>query len=152
MPRGARRLPDECVRRCEAAELILHLGDVVAASVLAELRTLGPVEAVYGNMDEPALRAVLPQRHVVEVAGARIGLVHVPGPRAGREERLTGWFPDCQAVVFGHTHLPQVEQHEGVWMLNPGSPTERRRAPERTMLELHVEGGEVHPELISFGP
>ena len=151
LPRGTRRLPDECVRRCEAAELILHLGDVVAAAVLDELSELGRLEAVSGNMDEPALRARLPQRRVVEVDGRRIGMVHSAGPRTGREARLTGWFPGCAAVLYGHTHVPQVEQHQGVWILNPGSPTERRRAPERTMLELRIEGDEVSPELISLG-
>jgi uncharacterized protein len=152
MPRGARTLPDECVRRCDAADLILHLGDVVAAPVLDELRALGPVEAVHGNMDEPALRETLPQRHVVEVDGVRIGMVHVPGPREGREARLVGWFPGCGAVVYGHTHAPQVEEHEGVWILNPGSPTERRRAPERSMLELLIEGTKLEPTLIPLGP
>lgn len=152
LPRGARRLPDECRRRCEAADLIFHLGDVVAASVLEELRALGPLSAVYGNMDEPALRDSLPQRQVVEVEGVQIGLVHIPGPRAGREARLTGWFPNCQAVLYGHTHVPQSEQHQGVWILNPGSPTERRRAPERSMLELRVDGLDVRPRFVSFGP
>jgi uncharacterized protein len=151
LPRGARRLPEECVRRCEAAGLILHLGDVVAVSVLDELRALGPVEAVYGNMDEPALRELLPQRHVVEVGGVRIGLVHIAGPREGREARLRGWFPDCQAVVYGHTHIPQVEESEGVWILNPGSPTERRRSPERSMLELDIDGAWLRPRLILLG-
>jgi uncharacterized protein len=153
LPRGEKSLPDECVARCEAAALILHLGDVVAASVLDELRALGPpVEAVYGNMDEPALRESLPQRHVVEVGGARLGLVHIPGPRTGREARLVARFPDCGAVLYGHTHVPQLERHEGVWILNPGSPTERRKAPERSMLELEIEGGEIRPSFISFGP
>jgi uncharacterized protein len=152
MPRGARALPDECVRRCDAADLILHLGDVVAAPVLDGLCALGPVEAVYGNMDEPALRETLPQRHVVEVDGVRIGMVHVPGPREGREARLVGWFPGCRAVVYGHTHAPQVEEHEGVWILNPGSPTERRRAPERSMLELLIEGKKLEPTLIPLDP
>jgi putative phosphoesterase len=138
------------VRRCEAADLILHAGDVVAASVLEELRKLAPVEAVYGNMDEPALRESLAQRRVIEVDGARIGMVHIGGPRAGREVRLAGWFPSCEAVVYGHTHVPQVEQHAGVWILNPGSPTERRRAPARSMLELEIRGDEIHPNLISF--
>jgi hypothetical protein len=120
--------------------------------VLDELRALGPVEAVYGNMDEPALRETLPQRHVVEVDGVRIGMVHVPGPREGREARLVGWFPGCRAVVYGHTHVRQVEKHEGVWTLNPGSPTERRSAPSRSMLELLIEGGELEPTLIPLGP
>lgn len=152
LPRANRRLPEECVRRCEAADLILHLGDVVAASVLDGLRGLGRLEAVYGNMDEPALRETLPARHVVEVGDVRIGMVHIAGPRAGREARLAGWFPDCDAVVYGHTHVPHVEQHAGVWILNPGSPTDRRKSPERSMLELELAGGEIRPALISFGP
>jgi putative phosphoesterase len=138
------------VRRCDAADLILHAGDVVAASVLEELRELAPVEAVRGNMDEAALRESLPRRHVVELDCVRIGIVHTGGPRAGREVRLARWFPDCDAVVYGHTHVPQVEQHEGIWILNPGSPTERRRAPERSMLELEIEGRTIRPRLISF--
>jgi uncharacterized protein len=88
MPRGSRRLPKECLQRLESAELILHGGDVVAASVLERLRELAPVEAVAGNMDEPELLAELPQRRVVELDEARIGMVHVPGPAAGRSERF----------------------------------------------------------------
>lgn len=152
LPRGARRLPDQCVELCREASLILHAGDVVTAAVLDELRALGPVEAVYGNMDEPALRATLPQRHVVTVGGVRIGMVHIPGPKAGREARLAGWFPDCRAVVYGHTHVPQVAEHEGTWILNPGSPTERRSAPRRSMLKLQVGRASVRPELIAFDP
>jgi uncharacterized protein len=152
LPRGKRWLPDECLRRCEAADLIVHAGDVVGRSVLEELARLAPVEAVFGNMDEPALRESLPQRQVLEVDGARIGLVHIAGPRAGREARLVGWFPGCDAVVYGHTHVPQVERHDGVWILNPGSPSDRRKAPEHTMIELTVDGSEVEPELIFFGP
>jgi putative phosphoesterase len=129
--------------------VILHLGDVVAASVLDELRELGRVEAVYGNMDEPGLQETLPQRHVVEIDGVRVGMTHIPGPRAGREARLAGWFP---AVVYGHTHVPQVEQYEGVWILNPGSPTERRSAPTHSMLELEIAGGHARPSLIALHP
>src|SRR5438105_11367679 len=148
LPRGSRRLPDECVRRLEAADLILHAGDFVAASVLEELARHAPVEAVYGNMDEPALKQALPRERVVEVAGAKIGMIHIPGPRAGREARLVARFPDCDAVVYGHTHVPQVERHEGVWILNPGSPTDRRRAPEHTMLELTISRSQLRPELV----
>ena len=150
LPRGARRLPEACVRELERADLIVHAGDVVAASVLRELEAHAPVEAVFGNMDEPGLREALPERNVVAVGGARIGMVHVPGPRVGREERLAAWFPGCDAVVYGHTHMPQVERHRDVWILNPGSPTERRRAPRRSMLVLDVEEGSVEPRLLSF--
>jgi len=129
---------------------MLHAGDVVAASVLDELRELGPVQAVYGNMDEAALRESLPRELVVEAGGARIGMVHVPGPRAGREARLAARFPGCDAVVYGHTHVPQVERHEGVWILNPGSPTDRRSAPVHSMLVLEVDAGEVRPRLVTL--
>jgi putative phosphoesterase len=111
---------------------------VVAAPVLRELEAFAPVEAVFGNMDEPALQEALPERRVVALEGMRIGMVHVPGERAGREERLRSWFPGCEAVVYGHTHVPQLELHRGVWILNPGSPTERRRAPQRSLIVLDV--------------
>jgi uncharacterized protein len=129
------------VRELERADLILHAGDVVTAGVLRELEAHAPVQAVFGNMDEPALQAALPERRVVEVDGARIGLVHIPGPRAGREERLRAWFSGCDAVIYGHTHVPQVERHRGIWILNPGSPTERRRAPTHSMIVLEVAQG-----------
>lgn len=152
LPRGRRALPEECVRRLRAADLVLHAGDHSSADLLAELRSLGPpVHAVHGNADEPALRAALPEELVVDAGGVRIGMTHVPGPRPGRESRLTARFAGCAAVVYGHTHLPQVERHDGVWILNPGSPTERRRAPARTMLELRVGQGEIEPQLVVVG-
>jgi putative phosphoesterase len=122
---------------------------VKTAAALEELRALGPpLEAVYGNADEPELRERLPAELVVEEA--RIGLVHIPGPRAGRESRLIAGFPGCAAVVYGHTHMPQVERHAGVWILNPGSPTERRRAPARSLILLDVRRKNLRPRLVSF--
>jgi putative phosphoesterase len=152
LPRGTRALPDACAERLRAADLILHGGDIVGEAFLEELLALGPpVEAVSGNMDETALKARLPKQRVVEAGAARIGMVHIPGPRAGREARLLGRFPGCDAVVYGHTHVPQVERHDSVWILNPGSPTERRSSPVRTMLELVVTGSNVAPELVPLG-
>jgi putative phosphoesterase len=150
MPRGARRLPAECVRRLESAELILHAGAFVRAAVLEELGRLAPVEAVAGNMDEPALIEVLPHRRVVGREGARIGMVHVPGPATGRAARLAAAFPGCDAVVYGHTHIPEVSRVGDVWVLNPGSPTERRGAPAHSMLMLDLEAGEIRPELVTL--
>jgi len=151
LPRGTRALPEECLRLLRGADLILHGGDFVTETFLDELRALGPpVEGVYGNMDEPALKAALPKERTVEVDGARIGMVHIPGPRAGREARLAARFPDCEAVVYGHTHVPQVERFQHLWILNPGSPTERRRAPIHAMLVLTVRGGRLTPELVSL--
>jgi len=152
MPRGSRVLPPACLERLRTADLILHGGDVTSLTFLAELEALGPpVLAVAGNMDEPALQAALPRERVVDAAGARIGMVHIPGPAAGRAERLRARFPGCAAVVYGHTHAPELLDANGVWILNPGSPTERRRAPERTMLELALDGGAVRPALVSLG-
>jgi putative phosphoesterase len=152
MPKGARALPQACVERLRAADLILHGGDIVGAGFLEELLALGPpVEAVCGNMDEAGLKASLPKDRVVEAGGLRIGMVHIPGPRMGREARLLARFPGCDAVVYGHTHVPQVERHDGVWILNPGSPTERRSSPERTMLELVVKGRDLAPAMVSLG-
>jgi uncharacterized protein len=105
---------------------------------------------VHGNADEPALRALLPADLVVELGGARLSVTHDPGPRAGREERLVARFPGCDAVVYGHTHMPGAERHAGVWLLNPGSPTERRRSPSRAMLVLAVEAGLVEPRPLAL--
>jgi uncharacterized protein len=150
LPRGSRELSPECVERLAAADVILHGGDVTEAAVLETLGELGPLHAVYGNMDSPELRAALPKERVVEVGGVRIGMVHIPGPKAGHEARLAARFPGCDAVVYGHTHIPEVAREGEVWILNPGSPTERRKAPHRSMLELEIEGGEIVPQLIEL--
>lgn len=130
----------------ERAELILHTGDLTAASVLEELAAFAPVIAVHGNMDEPTLRAELPGRRVVEGEGLRIGLVHDARGATGRHERLVRDFPGCDVIAYGHTHVPEVARVGDVWIVNPGSPTERRRAPAHTMIML--ERGE--PRLLSL--
>jgi uncharacterized protein len=137
------------VDRLRSADLVLHAGDVVSVAFFDELCLLGPpVEAVHGNMDEPALQAALPRERIVAVEDARIGMVHDAGPAAGREARLRRRFEGCDAVVYGHTHLPQVERFEGMWILNPGSPTERRRGASHTLVELRIDRGAIAPRLI----
>ncbi len=116
-----------------AASLIVHAGDFTAAEVFEELTAIAPVAAVHGNMDEPVLRERLPTRAVVEAEDLRIGVVHDAGPAAGRHERLAGWFPGCDLIVYGHSHLPELARHGEIWIVNPGSPTERRRAPSHTL-------------------
>lgn len=153
MPRGHRRLPDACVERLRAADAILHAGDLIAASVLDELLRLGPpVHAIHGNVDETGLRVRLPARRIVEAAGARIGMVHDAGQRQGRLARLRRAFPDCDAVVFGHSHLPLHEAaSDGAFQIfNPGSPTERRRAPTHTMGFATVVDGRPRFELVEL--
>jgi putative phosphoesterase len=134
-----------------AADLVLHAGDFVTAAFLDELRAIGPpVEAVHGNMDEQALKVALPKQRVVEVADVQIGMVHDAGPRLRREARLAARFSDCEAVVYGHTHVPQVERFQHLWILNPGSPTERRSAPAHSMLVLTIRNGRITPELVTL--
>ena len=152
LPRGSRVLPDACVERLRAADLILHGGDLLSVAFLEELRAVGPpVHAVHGNADEPPLRELLPRELVVPAGSLRIGIVHNGGPAAGRGERLAARFPGCAAVVYGHSHVPEVARAGETWILNPGSPTERRRSPERTMIELTLKGSTLAPELVSLG-
>jgi uncharacterized protein len=152
MPRGARSLPEQCLRRLAEADLVLHAGDFVSGEVLEQLRGYGTLEVVHGNMDEESLRRALPREHVVEVGNARIGLVHDAGPRAGRHARLAARFPDCDAVVYGHTHWPEVSRHRRMLILNPGSPTERRRSPAPSFLLLRVADRTIEPELVFLRP
>lgn len=139
------------MRLLAGADLVLHGGDFVSAQFLEELRAIGPpVEGVCGNMDEPALKEALPKQRVAEVENVRIGMVHDAGPRVRREARLAARFEDCDAVVYGHTHVPQVERFQHLWILNPGSPTERRSAPVHSMLVLTVKGSRITPELVTL--
>jgi putative phosphoesterase len=139
------------VAELRRADLVLHAGDLTSAAFLEELRSYGPpVLAVRGNADEPALKEVLPAHLVAEVGRVRIGLTHDGGPRAGREARLAARFPGCDAVVYGHSHAPQLTRAGAVWILNPGSPTDRRRSPDFTMIVARVFGARFVPELLHF--
>jgi putative phosphoesterase len=144
LPRGRRRLPEACVARIAAADLVIHTGDFSTVGAYEEIAAIGPeLVAVHGNVDEPALRERLAETVEVEVGGARIAVMHDAGPRRGRLDRLRRAFPDADAVVFGHSHLPLHEAEGGFQIFNPGSPTERRRAPTRTMGIAEVETGEI---------
>lgn len=151
MPRGSRRLPGECVRRLAEAELIVHAGDFTGPGALAEIEAIGPpLVAVHGNVDAPEVAARLPAQAEFEAGGAWIAVVHDAGPRRGRLERLRRRFPGADAVVFGHSHLPLHEASEGFQIFNPGSPTERRRAPARTMGLAEVSGEAVWFSLVEL--
>ena len=152
MPRGPRRLPDRCVEQLLAVDLILHAGDVMTAEALAAFDSIGPpLLAVHGNVDSAELRERLPCERVVEAEGSRMAMVHDAGPARGRLERLRRRFPDADAVVFGHSHLPLHERVGGFQIFNPGSPTERRRAPTRTMGLARAEAGRLSFELLDVG-
>ena len=152
MPRGARRLPEACVQRLRAADLILHAGDLMRMAVLHELETYGPVVAVHGNVDDREVMVALPQVASVQAAGATIAIMHDAKPAKKRLTRIRRRFPDADAVVFGHSHLPLHERApDGFQIFNPGSPTERRRAPRHTMGLATVSAGRVAFELIVVG-
>jgi putative phosphoesterase len=153
LPRGARRLPEACVERIAAADLLLHAGDFSTVEVLRELEAIGPpLAGVHGNVDSTELRRLLPAERVLEAGGARIAIVHDAGPRAGRLERMRARFRErADAVVFGHSHMPLHEQAgDGFQILNPGSPTERRRAPGHTMGVIRAEQGLLECELVDL--
>src|SRR3954452_3980357 len=151
MPRHRRRLPDACVERLRAADAILHAGDLMELEVLEDLEALGPpVWAVHGNQDSVELRLRLPATRVVSAGAARIAMIHDAGPAKGRLARLRRRFPEADAVVFGHSHIPLHERDpaSGFQIFNPGSPTDRRRHPVHTMGEAVAEGGAVVFELV----
>jgi uncharacterized protein len=134
LPRGFRRLPDGCVERLKAADLIIHAGDFVRLEVLRELQQLNRVVGVHGNVDDAEVRAVLPESAMVNAGAHRIAVIHDAGPATGRLERLRSRFPEAGAVVFGHSHIPLHERApDGFQIFNPGSPTDRRRQPRHTM-------------------
>jgi putative phosphoesterase len=151
LPRGTRALPEACLRRLRAADAILHAGDFIELSVLRELEALGPpVHAVCGNVDGPELRLLLPRVRTVPADGARIAMIHDAGPKERRLERMRRMFPEADAVVFGHSHLPLHERAGGFEIFNPGSPTDRRRAPRHTMGLATAAGGELRFELVEL--
>jgi uncharacterized protein len=120
-------------------------------AVLSELRGYGQVAAVHGNVDEGALRVALPAALELDLAGRRVGVIHDGGRRIARLERLRRTFPDAEAVVFGHSHIPLHETDaDGFQIFNPGSPTDRRRAPRHTMGMAHVDESGLRFELIDL--
>jgi uncharacterized protein len=151
LPRGRRRLPDACVERIRAADLLLHAGDVATREVFAEIASIGPpLRAVHGNVDSAELREQLPEALTVDADGARIAMVHDAGPSQGRLQRMRRRFPDADALVFGHSHIPLHEHADGFQIFNPGSPTERRRQPHHTMGVANASGGRVEFDLVTL--
>jgi putative phosphoesterase len=155
LPKGLRRLPERCVDRLRAADLIVHAGDFSTLAVLRELQSYGRVVAIHGNVDDALVRAALPETAMVEADGARLAVIHDAGPSRGRLERMRRRFArsgaGADAVVFGHSHIPLHKQAaDGFQIFNPGSPTERRRAPRHTMGICRAHGGTLAFELVEL--
>ncbi len=151
LPRAGRKLPESCVIHLRSANMILHAGDIQTQAFLNELREIGPpVHAVHGNVDEPILRRELPSTLELAIEDTRIAMTHDAGAARGRLRRLRMRFPDADVVIFGHSHVPLREADRGFQIFNPGSPTQRRRAPHHTMGIARVRGGRVTLEHITL--
>lgn len=160
MPKGSRRLPEQCIELLRGSELIVHTGDFTGVEALELIAGLGPpLIAVHGNVDEAAVVDRLPEATTFALGAHRIGLIHDAGAKRGRLERMRRRFPDAAAVLFGHSHMPL---HEGAGdtagggdagsaaerfeIFNPGSPTERRRAPRPSMGLAEIDrAGRLEP-------
>lgn len=151
LPKGLRRLPDPCVERLLDADLVIHAGDFIRISVLRELQAYARLIAVHGNIDDYEVRDALPATTGFDADGIQIAVIHDAGPAAGRLSRLRQRFPTANAVVFGHSHQPLHETGpDGFQIFNPGSPTERRRAPHHTMGIADARNGGLTFELIEL--
>jgi uncharacterized protein len=137
-PRRRGPLPRALLSACAGADRILHTGDVTDPGLLDELASLAPLDGVAGNCDGWDVAARLPVEQTIEIGGLQIALVHDPGPDRDRRERLRAHFPGARVVCFGHTHLPMCDDRDGLLLLNPGSPTERRRARRHSYAELTI--------------
>jgi putative phosphoesterase len=143
VPRRARDLPAPLWTAIEAADVVIHAGDWVEVPLLDALESRAKkLVAVYGNNDGHALRARLPEVAYAELGGVRFAVVHETGPAAGRAGRCARRFTDVDVLVFGHSHIPwDTVTDTGMRLLNPGSPTDRRRQPVATYLSAEVAGG-----------
>jgi len=145
VPKRARALPEQVWRAVEAADLVIHAGDWVEAALLDELEARARrVIGVWGNNDGDDLRSRLPEIARVVVDGIRIAVVHETGPAAGREARCDADYPHDDVLVFGHSHIPwDTVTPNGLRLLNPGSPTDRRRQPVATMMTVVADAGRL---------
>ncbi|WP_241680707.1 metallophosphoesterase family protein [Pseudactinotalea suaedae] len=144
VPARARVLPAQVWDRVESADLVIHAGDWVTAGLLDELVDRSRrLLACWGNNDGPELRARLPELAVATVAGVRIGVVHETGASTGRQARMRAAYPELDLLVFGHSHIPWDTEADGLRLLNPGSPTDRRRQPHCTFMTATLLAGRV---------
>ncbi|MFD6309577.1 metallophosphoesterase family protein [Streptomyces nigra] len=143
LPKRAKALPEPLLAELPRADVVFHAGDWVDTATLDLLESRSArLVAVYGNNDGPGLRARLPEVARAELGGLRFGVVHETGASQGREARCAARFPDLDVLVFGHSHIPwDTTAVTGLRLLNPGSPTDRRRQPYCTYMTATVDAG-----------
>jgi len=154
LPRFGRALPAALSDGLRGAgvELILHVGDFTGAEVPALFEAIAPLEAVAGNNDPPELAARFGRKKILRVGGARLGLVHGDGRNGTTPSRSAAAFAGdrVDAICFGHSHQPLCERRESLWLLNPGSPTDKRRQPRYSYAIVEIARGQVAPRLVFF--
>ncbi|WP_067798776.1 metallophosphoesterase family protein [Nocardia beijingensis] len=154
VPKRARDLPEALWREVDAADVIVHAGDWVEVALLDRLEARSArLIGVFGNNDGPELRARLPEVARAELDGLRLAVVHETGPAKGREQRCARDFPDTDVLVFGHSHIPwDSVADSGLRLLNPGSPTDRRRQPQHTYLTARIQAGRLSEVVLHTVP
>lgn len=148
IPQRGARLPESVLRHFEDVELILHAGDLSTLAVLDQLSAYAPVEAVQGNIEREDVVLKLPIKRTLVVGGCEIGLVHILGERKDYARNARREFPSARVVVFGHSHIPLLEDANGLMLLNPGSAMDRRRQPRCTIARLTITDGSPSAENI----
>jgi putative phosphoesterase len=145
LPHRGRDLPDSVWSAVDAADVVIHAGDWVSVDLLDALEARAArLIGCWGNNDGPGLRSRLPERADVTLAGVRFTVVHETGSAAGREARMSAAYPDTDVLVFGHSHIPwDTSAPNGLRLLNPGSPTDRRRQPHHTFMTVTLDDGKL---------
>lgn len=147
IPSTVRALPPVIYDIFKDVDLIIHAGDIVELSVLDELRTIAPVEAVAGNMDDSEVQLRLPVKKVITLGRFRTGIIHGKYKIDIQKEMIRKEFTGVDLIVYGHSHTPYWGKLEGVYFLNPGSPTDKRYAPYNSVALLHA-GEDLSAEII----
>lgn len=143
-------LPEAVWTHFAGVELIIHAGDLSQLSIINELETLAPVIAVQGNVEEEEVMHALPIKRELLIGGLRIGVVHILGNAQNRVKAARQEFPTARCVVFGHSHVPHNQKHDGQLLFNPGSATDRRRQPACSLglLTIDDENQQIKGEII----
>ncbi len=147
-----KQLPKAIWEHFAGVERIIHAGDLSILAIVSELETIAPVVAVQGNVEREEVMLTLPIKREIVVGGCRIGIVHILGDSSSRARVARQEFPNARVVVFGHSHVPYNQDHDGQLLFNPGSATDRRRQPRCSVGMLYIgdESGSVRGEIIEL--
>ncbi|MGB3769570.1 MAG: metallophosphoesterase [Rhodococcus sp. (in: high G+C Gram-positive bacteria)] len=145
VPTRARDLPAAVWDAVDDADLVVHAGDWMALSLVDSLEARSRnLLACWGNNDGDDVRARLPEIARRTLEGVSVAVTHETGAKGGREKRMDAAFPDTDLLIFGHSHIPwDTMSDNGMRLLNPGSPTDRRRQPHCTFMTLTLAGGGI---------